>query len=401
MTTTSPAPPDRSSRSLLPAISVAIPILIFNIALISLLLSVAETFDLSARQTSTLLVTSYGVSSLLSLAMTRVYRQPLFLIWSTTAVVFMASLASAYAYVEMLGATLVAGAAVLIIGVLGVSSRLASLVPASIVLGLLAGLILPFVVRVFTDMETEPVIVGAIFATYLLARRFLSSRIPPLLPALVAGMTVAAIVGDVHRPAGDWTLPRVELARPHFSWPAILTVSPVLVIIMVVMSNLSAVVYLRSQDYHPPHRMIDITSGFCTMLSALLAPVPVNMGIFVTPLTAGADAGPHHLRHWSVYLSSGGSLLMALAAGLAVALQAAVPAALLFAVAGLALFSVLSNALTGMVTGPLRLGPIFAFVVASSELSLGGLGSAFWALVIGMTVTLILEPNEWRAVRSA
>ncbi|HEV2128527.1 MAG TPA: hypothetical protein VGR22_07915, partial [Thermomicrobiales bacterium] len=63
-------------------------------------------------------------------------------------------------------------------------------------------------------------------------------------------------------------------------------------------------------------------------------------------------------------------------------------------------FSVLSSALTEMVNGPLRLGPLFAFVVASSELSLGGLGSAFWALVIGMTVTLVLEPNEWRAVRS-
>ena len=137
------------------------------------------------------------------------------------------------------------------------------------------------------------------------------------------------------------------------------------------------------------------------MLSAFAAPVPVNLGNFVTPLTAGPDAGPHRQRHWSVYVTSGGLLLVALTASVAGALPSAVPLALLFAVAGLGLISVLSNALTEMVKGPLRLGPLFAFVVASSELSLGGFGPAFWALAIGMAVTLLLEQAEWRAARSA
>ncbi len=394
-------PPHAPPRSLLPAIGVAIPILIFSITLISLLLAVAETFGLSTHQTSTLIVTSYGVSSLLSLAMTLAYRQPLFLIWSSTGLIFIASFADVYSYLDMLGATFVAGAAVLILGVLGLSSWLAKLVPIAVVLGVLAGLVMPFVVRIFTDLDAEPVIVGATVAAYLLARRLLPPTIPPLLPALIVGAVVAAMLGDLHRLSSDWALPGGVLMRPHFSWHAILTVSPVLVVLMVALSNLSAVVYLRSQDYDPPERMIDITAGICTMMSAFLAPVPVNMGHFVTPLTAGPDAGAHHRRHWSVYLTSGGLLLVALTANLAGALPSAVPIALLFAVAGLGLDPVLSNALTEMAKGPLRLGPLFAFVVASSELSLGGFGSAFWALVIGMAVTLLLEQNEWRAVRSA
>jgi len=379
---------------------VAIPILIFAITFIALLLAVAETFGLSARQTSTLIVTSYGVSSLLSLAMTAVYRQPLFLIWSSTGLVFMASLADVYTYSEMLGATFIAGVAVLILGVLGLSSWLARLVPVSIVFGLLAGMVMPFVVQIFTDMDAEPFIVGATVAAYFLARRLLPARIPPLLPALIVGVIVTAMVGDLHRLSSDWTLPSIVIMRPHFTWQAIVTVSPVLVVLMMALANLSAVGYLRSQAYDPPERMIDITSGICTMLSAFVAPVPVNMGYFVTPLTAGPDAGAHHQRHWSVYVTSGGLLLVALTASLAGAIPSAIPRVLLFAVAGLALISVLSSALAEMVKGPLRLGPLFAFVVASSELSLGGFGSAFWALVIGMGVTLVLEQDEWRAVRS-
>ena len=394
-------PPRTTTSSLLPAISVAIPILIFAITLISLLLAVAETFGLSPRQTSTLIVTSYGVSSVLSLAMTLAFRQPLFLIWSSSGLIFIASFADVYPYSDMLGATFVAGAAVLILGVLGLSSWLAQLIPSSIVLGVLAGLVMPFVVRIFTDMDAEPVIVGATVVAYLLARRLLPPRIPPLLPALIVGVVVAATVGDLHRVSSDWALPSIVVARPHFSWQAILTVSPVLAVLMVALSNLSAVVYLRSQNYDPPARTIDIASGIGTMLSAFVAPVPVNMGHFVTPLTAGPEAGAHHQRHWSVFITSGGLLLVALTASLVGALPSAIPLALLFAVAGLALISVLNNALTEMVKGPLRLGPLFAFVVASSELSLGGFGSAFWALVFGMAVTLVLEQDEWRAVRSA
>jgi len=393
--------PHASSRSLLPAISVAIPILIFAITLISLLLAVAETFGLSTGQTSTLIVTSYGVSGLLSLVMTVVYRQPLFLIWSSTGLIFIASFATVYSYAEMLGATFVAGAAVLLLGVFGLSSWLAKLVPISIVLGVLAGLVMPFVVRIFTDMDAEPILVGATVGAYLLARRLLPPRIPPLLPALIVGVLVATLFGDLRHLSGSWTLPSNVVMRPDFSWHAILTISPVLVVLMVALSNLSAVVYLRSQNYDPPERVIDMASGICTMVSAFVAPVPVNMGTFVTPLTAGPDAGIHHQRHWSVYVTSGSLVLVALTASLAGAIPSAVPLALLFAVAGLALFSVLSNALTEMVSGPLRLGPLFAFVVASSQLSVGGFGSAFWALVIGMTVSLVLEQNDWRAVRSA
>jgi benzoate membrane transport protein len=65
-------------------------------------------------------------------------------------------------------------------------------------------------------------------------------------------------------------------------------------------------------------------------------------------------------------------------------------------VAGLALLGVLSQALTQVMTGTLRLGPLVAFVVASSGLSLFGLGAAFWALVFGTAASLVAEPAAWR-----
>lgn len=401
MTATPPASPSTGSRSLLPAISVAIPLLIISIALLSIPLAVAETFGLTAAQTSTLIVISYGLTSVVSLGMTHAYLQPLFIIWSSTAVIFMASLADTYPYSDMLGATAVAGAVVTLLGLLGLSAWLGRLVPASIVLAITAGLVMPFVVGVFTDMDAKPLIVGATVATFILGHRVLPPSIPPLLPALVVGLLVAGAVGDVHSVSTSWTLPTITLTRPTVSWQAILTISPVVVVLMAPFSNLSAVVILRRFQYDPPARVIDIASGVTTMLAAPFAPVPINMGNFVTALTAGPEAGEHHRRHWSVYASSGGILLIAFTASIVVGLPSAVPLELLFAVTGLALLGVLGLALAEMTKGPLRLGPLFAFVVASSELSLGGFGPPFWALVIGMAVTLVVEHKAWQTTRAA
>jgi benzoate membrane transport protein len=125
------------------------------------------------------------------------------------------------------------------------------------------------------------------------------------------------------------------------------------------------------------------------------------MGALVTPLTAGPEAGERSVRPWAAYAGAAGFLLIALGAGVAADLPALLPLPLLLAVAGLALLGVLSQALEQVIKGPLRLGPLVAFAVASSTLSLFGIGSAFWALVFGTLTTLLVEGDALRTFRSS
>jgi benzoate membrane transport protein len=137
------------------------------------------------------------------------------------------------------------------------------------------------------------------------------------------------------------------------------------------------------------------------MVASLFGPSPICMGAIVTPLTAGPEAGERAVRPWAVYASALGFLFVALAAGVAADLPALLPLPLLLAIAGLALLGVLSQALTQVVTGPLRLGPVVAFAVTSSSLSLFGLGPAFWALVLGTVASVVVEPVAVRATKGA
>jgi predicted benzoate:H+ symporter BenE len=47
------------------------------------------------------------------------------------------------------------------------------------------------------------------------------------------------------------------------------------------------------------------------------------------------------------------------------------------------------------------LGPMFAFVIALSKMSLLGLNQFSWSLVLGTAVSLLLEGDAWRALRAA
>jgi hypothetical protein len=95
------------------------------------------------------------------------------------------------------------------------------------------------------------------------------------------------------------------------------------------------------------------------------------------------------------------ALLVGVLAGVAAGLAEAIPAALLATLAGLALVDVLADAVQRVAQGPLLFGPLFAFAIALSDISLLGFGNYFWALIIGTVVSLLLERDGLRALREA
>lgn len=382
------------------ALTMSIPIAIFCIAALSIALTGAVEMGLSQRETASLVIALYGIPGVLGLVMTLIFRQPLLLAWNTSMIIFLASLSARFSYAEMIGATMVAGLVLALLGAFGLTSVLARLLPAPIVYGLLAGLVMPYVVNAFTESGRDIALVGVTILVFFVARRMLPPRISPLLPALLAGIVIAGATGQARLPPDGLSLPTPVLTLPAFSLNAILTISPIVLVVMAIQGNLAAIIYLRSQGFDPPERWMNIVSGGAATIGSVLGPIPAGMASLLTPFTAGPDAGPHHQRHWSVYASAPLLVLIALAGSLAADLPTIIPLTLLLTVAGLGLSGVLAQALMEVTRGPLRLGPLFAFVVASSELTLFSLGPVFWALVIGMAVSLLLESHELSASRA-
>src|SRR5215217_626243 len=387
-------------RRWLPALGTAIPLIILFIAVLSIPLAAAQEMRLSEAETSSWILVVYGLPGLLGLVLAIRYRQPLLLTGNVFVLIFIASLGGQLSYPEIVGASIVAGGSVLLISALGLTDWLAARIPAPVVMGLLAGATMPFVSGVFTSLGDERVLIGGTFLAYILGQRVLGMRVPAILPALVAGLAIAALTGELGQVPARSPLALPTVTTPDFTVHAIATATPVLVILITLQSNVPSVVFLRNHDYHPPERVIDNVSGVGTLLGSLLGPTAVSLSLPATALVAGPDAGEHQLRHRAVYLASGPVLLIALLASIAADLPAIVPLPLLFTLAGLAVVDLLASALRQITRGPLLLGPLFAFAIALSEISLLGFGPFFWALLIGMGISLLLEREGLRKLRS-
>ncbi len=372
---------------------------VIMLSVLSIPLAAASQLELSPEEVTAWILVLFGLGGLLALVLSVRYRQPLLVTGNVFIMIFVASLGTQLSWSELVGASLLAGGFVLLLGALGLTGRLALWLPAPIVYGLLAGAILPFFVDLFVALGEEPVPVGIILGTYLVGALLLGGRVPPILPAMVVAFAVAAVTGEVRViPEGAAFLaPAVTI--PVFSLDAMLAATPVMVVLITLQANVPSIAFLKAQGYTPPERVVTMVSGVGTLAGSLLGPIGISLSLPATAIVGGEASGDRDVRYWGASLVGLAALLVGILAPFAAEFAGSVPQPLLDAVVGLAVIGVLANALRAATRGPLVLGPMFAFAVSLSGLSLFGLGPFFWALALGLVASFFLEGAGWKELR--
>jgi benzoate membrane transport protein len=78
----------------------------------------------------------------------------------------------------------------------------------------------------------------------------------------------------------------------------------------------------------------------------------------------------------------------------------ATPAAFIAVLAGLAMLRVLQSAFVAAFSTRFTLGALVTFVVTVADVTLLNIGAAFWGLIAGILVSLLLEREDFAARRS-
>ena len=379
--------------------SAGVSMVVIMLSVLSIPLAAASQLELSPEEVTAWILVLFGLGGLLALVLSVLYRQPLLVTGNVFIMIFVASLGTQLSWSELVGASLLAGGFVLLFGALGLTGRLALWLPAPIVYGLLAGAILPFFIDLFVALGEEPVPVGIILGTYLVGALLLGGRVPPILPAMVVGFAVGAVTGDVRViPEGAaFSVPAVTI--PVFSLDAMLAATPVMVVLITLQANVPSIAFLKGQGYTPPERVVTMVSGVGTLAGSLLGPIGISLSLPATAMVGGEASGDRDVRYWVASLVGLAALLVGIFAPFAAEFAGSVPQPLLDAVVGLAVIGVLANALRAATRGPLVLGPMFAFAVSLSGLSLFGLGPFFWALALGLVASFFLEGAGWKELR--
>lgn len=309
------------------------------------------------------------------------HRQPLALAWSTPgAALLLTTGETAGGWSAAVGAFIVTGLLICLTALVPRLGDVVAAIPVSLAQAMLAGVLLPICLAPVTALASSPAAVAPVVLTWLAL-----SRIAPRW-AVPASLAVALAVVAVTAGAPATTLPTLALTSPTWTVPAVVGIAVPLYVVTMASQNVPGVAVMAGLGYRVPWRDALATTGVGTIAAAPFGGHAVNLAAITAALAAGPDAGPDRARRWPASLGAAATyVLLAAAAGLITGLVAAAPSGIIEAAAGLALLGTLAASLkASLAEESERMATTLCLVTAASGVTVLGVGSAFWALVIGI-----------------
>lgn len=312
------------------------------------------------------------------------YRTPVLTAWSTPGAALLVTALAGVPLSDAVGAFLFSSLLITACGVFGWFDRIMHRVPRSLVGAMLAGVLLRFGLELFASMQTELVLVVAMFAIYLVGRRTLVRYAIPL--TLLGGLLLGSVQGSIRFDAIDIELARPIFTAPTFSLATLIGVGLPLFIVTMASQNVPGLAVLRANGYGTPASPLIGWTGATGLMLAPFGGFAFNLAAITAAICMSKDADPDPERRYLASIWAGVFYLVTGIFGTTVAgLFTAFPAELVLALAGLALLGTIGNSLAGALAHEgEREAALITFLVTASGVTLLGIGSAFWGLMFGL-----------------
>lgn len=350
----------------------------------------------TTEQTISWLFGIYVFGGLISFIMALYYKMPIVGAFSIPGASMLATSLVGFTFNEAAGAFIMAGVIVLLLGVTGLIGKVMRFLPLPIVMGMIAGVMLKFGTNIVNSTIASPIICGSAVLAYFLTPKF-SKKFSPILSALVCGVIAMVATGAFNIEAFDFKYIPPQIVVPSFNFASILSVSIPLAALVVGAENAQAIGVLYAQGYKTPVNAMTIISGFGGIFSGLFGAHNANIAGPMTAICSTSEAGDDKNGRYGASVVNGVLFMsFGLVASFAMAFIKGIPLQLVNVLAGLAMIGVLINSFKdGFGTGHFRLGAFFAFAVGASGITILSIGSAFWALLVGVIVSLITEKKDF------
>lgn len=322
------------------------------------------------------------------------YRVPVVTAWSTPGAAMLITSAAGVSMPEAIGAFLISGGLMALCGFTGWFERAINRIPMSIAAGMLAGVLLRFGMDVFVAMQTQFVMVFAMFCVYLVTRRVLPRY--AVITALLTGILIAGNQGLLRFETVQLQLAQPILTMPQFSVGALIGVALPLFVVTMASQNVPGVAVIRASGYAVPISPIIGWTGAATLLLAPFGAFAINLAAITAAICMGREAHEDPNRRYVAAVAAGGFyLLIGLFGATVGAVFAAFPKELVLAIAGLALLGTIGNGLaTALIQEKEREPALITFLVTASGIALFGIGSAFWGLIAGGLAMVVLQSRR-------
>ncbi|MEM9484908.1 MAG: benzoate/H(+) symporter BenE family transporter [Cyanobacteria bacterium P01_F01_bin.116] len=322
------------------------------------------------------------------------YRTPIVMAWSTPGAAMLVTTTADVTLQEATGAFMVCAALIVLFGITGWFEQLMDRLPLSLASAMLAGVLLQFGLNVFTAMQTQFVLVFAMFCGFLLMRR-ISPRYA-VITVLGLGTLIASVQGLLRLETVQlqWATPVV--VAPRFSISVLLGMAIPLFIVTMASQNVPGVATIRAFGYQVPTSPLISWSGMACLILAPFGAFAINLAAITAAISMGREAHEDPDKRYVAAVMVGVFyIVVGLFGATVVELFSALPQELVVAIAGLALFGTIGKGLVTALTHEKEREPaLITFLATASGISLFGIGSAFWGLLAGGLATLVAQLNN-------
>ncbi|QKV17047.1 benzoate/H(+) symporter BenE family transporter [Oricola thermophila] len=356
----------------------------------------ANKAGLSNGQTVAWLFAIYFLGGLISIFLALRYKQPVTGAYSIPGAALVAGSLATFSFDQAVGAFIMAGVIVFLLGISGLIGRVMRWLPMPIVMAMIAGALIRFATGAVSALGTAPVIAGATIVAFFFSMRFVKA-IPPVLAAFVVGLIVAFATGSVGGGSAEISFVMPEFTTPSFTIDAFLAISVPLALLVIGAENAQATGVLMAEGYRPPINMMTIISGIGGIAAGFLGGHNANIAGPMTAICSSEQAGEDKEGRYAATVVNGILFgAFGLVAGAAVPVVMSLPRALIGTVAGLAMIGVLLAAFQNAFGKSLgnQTGAFVALAVAMSNISLFGISAPFWALVAGVFASFLVDAER-------
>ncbi|NYT65406.1 benzoate/H(+) symporter BenE family transporter [Alcaligenaceae bacterium] len=313
-----------------------------------------------------------------------VSREPIITAWSTPAAAFLVTALATTPYAEAIGAYLISAAAFVALGLSGWFERVIRLVPPGVAAGLLAGILLQFGIGAFGSMSIDPLLAGLLIIVYVVLKRFTARY--AVVGILVLGLAFLLVQDSVDLSGLALRLAAPVFTMPVFSLNALLSVALPLFLITLTGQYMPGMLVLRNDGYSTSANPIVTVTGLGSLLMAPFGSHAFNIAAITAAICTGPEAHENPDKRWIAGIAAGVFYIVVGVFGVTLAaVFMAFPATFITTLAGLALLGTIGGSLASAMTdAKTREASLITFLAAAANITLLGIGGAFWGLVIGL-----------------
>jgi benzoate membrane transport protein len=364
---------------------------------VAIILTAGSRGGLAENQIASWIFGVFFINGLITVLFCWLYRQPLALFWTIPGTVLVGQSLTHLTFAEVVGAYFVTGVLMLVLGATGWVKRVMELVPLPIVMGMVAGVFLRFGLDLVHAVFADTAIAGPMVVIWLLltAVPMLGRRCPPIIGALVVGALATLVVGrfDTSTPL-QFELIRPVVQRPAWSLAAMVELVVPLAITVLVVQNGQGFAVLKGAGHDAPVNAVTIACGVGSLVAAAV-------GSISTCLTGPTNAilvssGERERQYIGGIVLGLLAMLFGLLAPTFTRLLFNAPKPFIATLAGLAMLRVLQTAFVTAFAKRFSLGALVAFLVTVADVPVLNVGAAFWGLVGGIIMSMLLERPDFK-----